>query len=80
LRFPGEHNVQLHPSAIPLPLGNAEMVGVCPRRRISSARANQGRAQTLPQRTTPVFQNFILFEEFQIALPLKRIGTILRAN
>jgi hypothetical protein len=25
-------------------------------------------------------QNFILFEEFQIALPLKRIGIILRAD
>jgi hypothetical protein len=26
------------------------------------------------------FQNFILFEQFQIALPLERIGIILRAN
>jgi hypothetical protein len=26
------------------------------------------------------FQNFILFEEFQIALPLDWIGIILRAN
>jgi hypothetical protein len=28
----------------------------------------------------PTFQNFILFEQFQIALPLIRIGTILLAT
>jgi hypothetical protein len=28
----------------------------------------------------PIFQNFILFERFQIALPLNRIGIILRAD
>jgi hypothetical protein len=27
-----------------------------------------------------IFQNFILFERFQIALPLNRIGIILRAD
>jgi hypothetical protein len=34
--------------------------------------------QTLPQRTN--FQNFILFDQFQIALPLNGNGIILRAR
>jgi hypothetical protein len=54
------------------------MVGVCPRRRISSTRANQNPNPAAAHNQS--FQNFILFEEFQIALPLKRIGTILRAT
>jgi hypothetical protein len=36
--------------------------------------------EILPQRTTHAFQNFILFEEFQIALPLNWIGIILRTS
>ena len=35
--------------------------------------------KTLPQRTTEKFQNYILFEQFQIELPLDRFGIILRA-
>jgi hypothetical protein len=61
-----------HPNAIPSPLGNAEMVGVCPRRCISRGE--------ICRSAQPKTSKFILFEEFQIALPLKRIGIILRAD
>jgi len=43
-------------------------------------RAKQGRVQKLAAAHNQSFQNFILFEEFQIALPLIRIGIILRAT
>jgi hypothetical protein len=44
------------------------------------ARAGAFRKAKSAAAHNPSFQNFILFEEFQIALPLKRNGTILRAN
>jgi len=37
-------------------------------------------ARNLAAAHNPVFQKFILFERFQIALPLIRIGIILRAD
>jgi hypothetical protein len=52
------------------------MVGVCPRQRISPTYERPNLAAAHNQ----LFQNFILFEEFQIALPLNWIGIILRAN
>jgi hypothetical protein len=75
-RIPGEDNVQFQSGGIlARSVSGWEMrkwLGGCP--RVHFARRN------LPQRTTNPFQNFILFEEFQIALPLKRNGTILRGN
>jgi hypothetical protein len=47
---------------------------------VAGARANALQAQNLAAAHNQLFQNFILFEGFQIALPLKRIGIILRAN
>ena len=52
------------------------MVGVCPRLRISLTVERQKLAAAHNQ----IFQNFILFDQFQIALPLNPIGIILRAN
>ncbi|MBR1145213.1 hypothetical protein [Bradyrhizobium sp. AUGA SZCCT0431] len=41
---------------------------------------NQWHAQDLAAAHNQIFQNFILFERFQIALPLIPIGIILRAD
>jgi hypothetical protein len=56
----------------PFALGKCANGGLCPRPRISRGE--------ICRSAQPIFQNFILFEQFQIALPLNAIGIILRAN
>jgi hypothetical protein len=69
-------SLSLHPSAIRSPLGNAETEDAsAPTRSIDVSAAKPCRSAQRP------FQkNYILFERFQIALPLERIGIILPAD
>jgi hypothetical protein len=65
-------SIPRHPNAIRSPLGNAEMEACAHAHAFREAKSAAAHNQA--------FQNFILFEQFQIALPLDWIGIILRAS
>jgi hypothetical protein len=67
---------QRHPNAIHSRLGNAEMAG----RAHAGDISRTGKRPDFPAAHNQSSGNFILLEEFQIALPLNWIGIILRGT